>query len=135
MKIKSYKELIVWQRSIELVEEVYKIINKLPKTEEYALSPQMRRAAIAIPSNIAEGYRRNGIKEFIQFLYIALGSSAELETQLLISAKIYPMINYQNANSYLEETMKMLSVMISKLKAKRSSLNAKKLPEANENKH
>lgn len=115
MKIESYKDLIVWQRSIELVSEIYKLTRKLPKCEEYGISSQMRRAAIAIPSNIAEGYRRKNRKEYIQFLYIAFSSASELETQLIICEKIYLVLDYSKANSLLNEVLKMLSAIINKL--------------------
>lgn len=116
--IQSHKDLTVWQRSIELVVEVYNITYHFPKSEEYGLSNQMRRAAIAIPSNIAEGYRRKGIREYIQFLYIANASASELETQFIIAKKIYPRINYEKGNSLLNEILKMLTSMISKLRIK-----------------
>ena len=86
--IQSYKDLIVWQRAIELVVEIYDLTKKLPKNEEFALSNQMRRAVVAIPSNIAEGYLRKGLNEYIQFLRIAISSASELETQLIIVDKI-----------------------------------------------
>ena len=86
--IKDYKDLIVWQKAMDLVVEVYALVKFLPKEEVYALSSQIRRAAISIPSNIAEGQARNSTKEFIQFLAIAKGSKAELETQLLLCVKI-----------------------------------------------
>ncbi|MCX6722853.1 MAG: four helix bundle protein [Candidatus Staskawiczbacteria bacterium] len=116
MYLKSYKELIVWQKSIELVKEIYKITNEFPKSEIYGLSSQMQRAVISIPSNIAEGYSRKNLKEYIQFLHIAYGSSAELETQLIISKELYQNINYKNAELFLEEILKMLNTMIIKLK-------------------
>ena len=84
----DYKDLKVWQESMELVENIYRIVKLLPKEENYALSDQMRRAAVSIPSNIAEGQNRNTHKEFVQFLYIALGSASELETQLLICQRL-----------------------------------------------
>jgi len=80
MKINSYKDLIVWQKSMELCEVAYLVIGKLPKDENFALSSQIRRSVTSIPSNIAEGYGRNNRKEYIQFLGIASGSAAELET-------------------------------------------------------
>ena len=86
--IKDYKDLIVWQKAMEATAEVYKLAKLLPKEETYALSDQMRRAAISIPSNIAEGQARNSSKEFNQFLAIAKGSKAELETQLLLCVKV-----------------------------------------------
>ncbi len=119
MQIQSHKDLIVWKRAIELVKETYHITNLFPKVEEYGLSSQMRRAAIAIPSNIAEGYRRKGLKEYIQFLYIANASASELETQLIISKDVYSHLSYIKMESLLNEVLKMLSSMIAKLKAKR----------------
>lgn len=116
MKIESYKELIVWQRSVELVVEIYNLTKKLPKSEDYGLSSQIRRASIGIPSNIAEGYRRKNRKEYLQFLYIALGSASEIETQLIISEKIYKGLEYSKANSLLNEVIKMLQSMIYNLK-------------------
>lgn len=86
--IKDYKDLIVWQKAMEATAEVYNLAKLLPKEETYALSDQMRRAAISIPSNIAEGQARNSSKEFNQFLAIAKGSKAELETQLLLCVKV-----------------------------------------------
>jgi four helix bundle protein len=86
--LKNYKDLIVWNKSMELVTEVYRLVKLLPKEETYALSDQMRRAAVSIPSNIAEGHSRNYDKELIQFLYIAKGSKAELDTQIQIAINL-----------------------------------------------
>ena len=88
MKVQHYRELIVWQRAMQLVKEVYLLTKELPKEEIYGLINQIRRAAVSIPSNIAEGHSRNGKKVFGQFLSIASGSKAELQTQLLICAEI-----------------------------------------------
>ena len=88
MGVKSYKDLIVWQKAMDLVGEVYKLVKFLPREETYALSDQMRRAVVSIPSNIAEGQERNSSKEFAQFLSIARGSKAELETQLCICVRL-----------------------------------------------
>ena len=88
IKVKTYKDLIVWQKAMEMTTLLYKIIKKLPKEETYTLSDQMRRAAISIPSNIAEGFGRNSKKEYLQFLYIANGSVCELETQLTLCLRI-----------------------------------------------
>jgi len=85
MKVKDYKDLKVWQKGIEIVDKIYTITNKFPKEEIYGLSSQMRKAAVSIPSNIAEGFVRHHSKEYKQFLYIALGSCAELDTQVIIS--------------------------------------------------
>lgn len=84
----TYKDLIVWQKSIDLVYEVYALTRKFPKDELYGLTSQMRRAAVSIPSNITEGYRRQAIGEYHQFLYIANASASELETQLIISKNL-----------------------------------------------
>ena len=89
MATHDYKNLEVWKKSMDLVEIVYGVTKQLPKAEVYALSVQLRRAAVSIPSNIAEGQKRSGKKETIQFTYIALGSVAETETQLLIVRRLY----------------------------------------------
>ena len=83
MYIESFKDLIVWQKSMSLVKEVYVITSNFPKSEIYGLTSQMRRAAVSIPSNIAEGKKRKTKNDYVQFLRIANGSAAELETQLL----------------------------------------------------
>ena len=118
-KIQSYKELKVWQKAIDLVDEVYTITGKFPKSEIYGLSSQMQRAGVSVPSSIAEGYNRNHRLEFIQFLGIANASAAELETQLIIARKQYGYIDYATAESLLIEVQKMLYVIIKKLKDKR----------------
>ena len=115
--IHSHKELLVWQRSMQLVKEVYLLTEKLPKSELFGLTSQMRRSAVSIPSNIAEGRRRFHKKEFIQFLTIAYASGAELETQIEIvkSLPFGEKLDYTNSDSLLLETMKMLNKMISSL--------------------
>ena len=115
MYLKSYKELTVWQKSIELVKEIYQLTNEFPKSEVYGLAIQMRRASVSIPSNIAEGYLRKNRKEFLQFLRVSYGSSAELETQLIIAQDLYHDVQYKNADSLLEEVQKMLNGIIKKL--------------------
>lgn len=122
--VKSYKELIVWQRSIELVKEIFLLTNILPKSELYGLTSQMRRAAVAIPSNIAEGYGRNSTKEYAQFYSIAYGSALELETQLIIVEELNFITNSQSKRSYelLIEVLKMLHAM----KLQLSELNARR---------
>ncbi|MDP3093849.1 MAG: four helix bundle protein [bacterium] len=120
MYLKSYKELTVWNRAIELVKEIYILTGKFPNAEVYGLSIQMRRAAVSIPSNIAEGHLRRTLKEFLQFLHIAYGSSAELETQLIIAGDLYRENNYARAENLLEEVQKMLNTLIKKLELKTS---------------
>lgn len=87
-KIKSFKDLRVWQKSVQIVEDAYRLTKFFPKEELYGLTSQIRRASISVPSNIAEGFRRYHNKEYKQFLFIALGSLAELETQLIIAARL-----------------------------------------------
>jgi len=87
MKIRSYKELDIWKKGIEIVDIIYKITENFPQKELYGLACQMQRSAISIPSNIAEGFARGHTAEYMQFLRIALGSCAELETQLIIADK------------------------------------------------
>lgn len=86
--IQSYKDLEVWQKSIGLVKEIYRITKDFPNEERFGLVSQMRRCAISIPSNIAEGKTRHHGNEYIQFLYIALGSCSELDTQLIIAKEL-----------------------------------------------
>lgn len=86
--MQSYRELIVWKKGIELVTEIYALSANFPKEEIYGLTSQMRRSAVSIPSNIAEGYARKHSKEYIQFVRIAYGSGAQLETQLEIAKNL-----------------------------------------------
>ena len=122
--IKSYKELIVWQKAIKLVKEIFLLTNKFPKSELYGLISQMRRSAVAIPSNIAEGYGRKSSKEYAQFYAIAYGSALELETQIIITKDLdfAPLENFQKADMLLEEVSRMLNSMISRMK----ELNARR---------
>ena len=111
----NFKELQVWIKAIELAKTIYAITSDFPKSEIYGLSSQMQRSAVAIASNIAEGHARNHTKEYIQFLGIAYGSSAELETQIIISKSIYKNLEYGQAESLLLEVQKMLGSIITKL--------------------
>jgi len=86
--VMTHRDLDVWKNGIELVKKIYILTKDFPKEEIYTLTSQIRRSAISIPSNIAEGAARNSKKEFIQFLYIALGSAAELETQLNVAKEL-----------------------------------------------
>lgn len=119
MEIHSYKDLIVWQKGIEAVIEMYKLTDQFPKSELYGLASQMKRAAVSIPSNIAEGRRRGGKKEFCQFLLIAYGSGAELETQLEIVRRLPwgQTLDLREIDALLLEVMRMLNKMISSLKS------------------
>jgi four helix bundle protein len=93
-KIKSFKDLRIWQKGIQLVEDVYAVSRSFPKEEVYGLQSQLRRSAVSIPSNIAEGFARLHNKEYRNFLYISLGSCAELTTQVIIASRL----------KYIEET-------------------------------
>lgn len=115
-KTNSYKDLIVWQRSMELAREVYKITTSLPHIEQYGLVSQLRRATVSIPSNLAEGSKRGSRKDFMQFLRIASGSAAELETQLMLSKDLYPEVPYTKVIALLDEVQRMLTSLIKSLK-------------------
>ena len=88
LKIKDFRELKIWQRSIKLVEQIYEITKKFPGDERFGLMLQIRHSSVSIPSNIAEGFARRGNKEYRHFLYVSLGSCAELITQLVISLSL-----------------------------------------------
>ncbi len=120
MYIKSHKDLIVWQKSILLVKSVYFLTSQFPKDEIYGLSSQMKRAAVSIPSNIAEGHSRKGTKEYLYFLRIAYGSSNELETQIIIAKDLYKNVDYKSTELLLEEVLKMLNTIMEKLENKNS---------------
>lgn len=113
----SYQDLIVWQKSMQLVKEVYTLVKTLPKEEQFALSDQMRRAVVSIPSNIAEGYGRNSTNDYIRFLNITRGSKYELDTQIQICV----MLNYiskekaATALELSEEIGRMINALIKKL--------------------
>ena len=106
----------MWQLSIDLVTEVYNQVKLLPKQEAYALSDQIRRSAVSIPSNIAEGSSRNSKKEYVQFLYIALGSICELETQLLIARNVGYLVSIDKLKAEIVVIKKMLNALISSIK-------------------
>jgi four helix bundle protein len=112
MKTNSFKDLIVWQKSYKLVLEIYKITIDFPKSEIYGLSQQMRRAAVSIPSNIAEGYGRKHKNEYSQFLSIAYGSLLELETQYLLSKDLQYIRENDNVNILIKEVGSMLYRML-----------------------
>ena len=116
--LKTHYDLDVWNKSIVLVSNIYKTTAKFPKEEIYGLTSQIKRASISIPSNIAEGASRQTNKEFIQFLYIALGSASEVETQLIIANNL-GFINQYELSFLLNEfgkIKKMLNGLIKYLK-------------------
>jgi four helix bundle protein len=112
----NYKNLIVWQKSIELVIEIYKLTESYPKHELYGLTSQSRRCSVSIPSNIAEGRRRGSDNEFIRFLSIAFASGAELETQIEIAKRLNygHKLDFSKAEALLSEVMKILNKLIYK---------------------
>ena len=113
MKVKDYKELKVWNKGIDIVDLTYEITNRFPNEEKYGLGSHMQKTAISIPSNIAEGFARYHTKEYKQFLFIALGSCAELETQSIIAKRR----DYVNENNFkrLSENIDHESRMIMNL--------------------
>ena len=112
--IRDYKDLNVWQRSMDLAVEIYKLVKLLPREETYALSDQMRRAVVSISSNIAEGQQRGTDKAYVHFLQIARGSNAELESQLLLGIRLGYFTREQAdvALNLISETGKMLNNFI-----------------------
>lgn len=114
MAVNSYKDLTVWQKAMDLVIWVYKLTEYLPQEERFGLTSQMRRAAVSIPSNVAEGQRRKGRKEYSKFVTYAYGSGAELETQFEIVQRLGYLQGEQvvQVNALLIEVMKMLNGLI-----------------------
>lgn len=127
MYLKSYKELIVWQKSIQLSKLVFILTSTFPQSELYGLISQIRRAVVAIASNIAEGSGRGGIKEYIQFCHIAYGSALELETQLIISKDLgfATSQDFDKVYELLQEILKMLKAMIFSMKKSSGSFKLK----------
>jgi four helix bundle protein len=113
-KIQNFKDLKIWQKGIELVKVIYQITNSFPPHESYGMVNQMRRSSVSIPSNIAEGFMRKHNKEYKQFLYIALGSLAELETQIIISEQLGFLKNEKSKiiQSDMNELNKMITALI-----------------------
>lgn len=118
--LRSFRELLVWQRSYALALKIYRATSDFPKHEQYGLTGQMRRACVSIPSNIAEGYTRGHTTEYIRFAGMAYGSLAELQTQLMLARDL----EYMNTETYddlcagYEELERMLAALIRGLKAK-----------------
>ncbi|HOQ42102.1 MAG TPA: four helix bundle protein [Smithellaceae bacterium] len=114
--MKDYKELEVWEKGILLVLKIYETTKNFPKDERFALTDQIKRASVSIPSNIAEGASRNTTKEFVQFLYIALGSASELETQIIIAEKLGYLRSEETLYAEITVIRKMLNALITSLK-------------------
>jgi len=117
-KIESHRDLLVWQKSMDLVEAIYRITQKLPPSEQFGLISQLRRAAVSIPSKIAEGYGRQSTGNYRQFLSISRGSLLELETQIELCVRLEYLTKVEAATivSDITEISKMLTSLISKLK-------------------
>ena len=122
MKINSYKDLQVWQKAIELVKKVYLVTKAFPNDEMYGLINQMRRSAVSIASNIAEGKSRQTKKEYIRFLYITIGSTAELETQVIIAheLKYIDKRTTEQISEHIDHIGRMTRNLISSLQATES---------------
>lgn len=116
-KVKTYRDLIVWQKAMRLVTDVYLLTKSLPKDEVYGLSSQVRRCCISIPSNIAEGYGRKSTNDYIRFLQIAIGSLYELQTQLEIccNLKYFAQKAFEEILEQTREIERMLSSLASKI--------------------
>lgn len=115
--VRSYRDLIVWQKAMTLVKWVYRLANQFPAYERYGLADQMRRSAVSIPSNIAEGQARQHTAEFRHFLYVALGSLAELETQVLIAHDVTYLaaVELKEIETLISEIRRMLHGLIRQL--------------------
>jgi four helix bundle protein len=120
-EMKDHKDLDVWKKSLDLVEKAYEFTRGFPKEELYGLTSQIRKSVISIPSNISEGAARNSDKEFIQFLYIALGSSAELETQIVIAKRLGYLKDSKKTLNEIESIKKMLNGLIAFVKKRSGS--------------
>ncbi|PJA45487.1 hypothetical protein CO174_02975 [Candidatus Uhrbacteria bacterium CG_4_9_14_3_um_filter_50_9] len=119
MRDLSYRNLMVWQRAMELVEEIYLITKQFPADEKFGLTSQMRRAVVSIPSNIAEGKLKGTVKEYRRFLLHAFGSGAELETQIEIVARLRYATPEDLKTSFmlLDQVMRMLNTLIRRLES------------------
>ena len=120
MMVKTYRDLLVWQKGMTLVIEVYKLTNLFPREELYGLTSQIRRSAVSLPSNIAEGHGRNTTQDYIRFLYIANGSLYELQTQVEIALNLeyVSQADFEHIYEQSREIERMLSRLIQKLESK-----------------
>jgi len=116
--MKDHKDLDVWKKAMDLVENIYTCTKDFPKEEVYGLSSQIKRAVISVPSNIAEGAGRRGNKEFIQFLYISMGSLSEVETQILLAKRLGFIENVNNITQDIINIKQMLNGLINYLNRK-----------------
>ena len=118
VRVKSHIDLDVWKFSMDLVGEIYRISGTFPSSEVYGLTSQIRRAAVSVPSNIAEGAARQGHKEFIQFLYISLGSLSEVETQIILAYRLHYLSGIDTIMERITQIKKMLNGLIAHQKRK-----------------
>jgi four helix bundle protein len=124
--IKSYKDLLIWQKGIEITEKVYLITNHFPNEELFSLTNQMKRASVSIPSNIAEGFGRNSTKSYLNFLKISRGSLYELETQLIIAEKLNYISDsdlFQTIYNLIAEEGKIINSYMNKLELSNVTVN------------
>jgi len=121
MAVRSYKDLIAWQKAMDLVELVYRHSSNFPKEEQYGLTSQLRRAVVSVPSNIAEGQGRSTTADFLRFLTIARGSLFESETQIMISERLNYLTNQQSSElaDLIAETGRLINGLINSLSDKR----------------
>lgn len=110
--MKDHKDLDVWKRSVDLVKNIYEATSRFPREELFGLTNQMRRAAVSIPSNIAEGAARQTEREFVQFLFVALGSASELETQAIIAERLRYLDSTETILVHIDAVKKMLNGLI-----------------------
>ncbi len=117
MAVQSYRDLIAWQKAMDLVVEVYRLTASFPKSEQFGLTNQLRRCSVSIPSNIAEGQGRSTSKDFVHFLHIAKGSLQEAETQLAIAVRLnfLPAADFQTSAALTGEVARIINGLIRSL--------------------
>ena len=117
--IESYRDLVAWQRAMQLVEVAYRLAGALPPEERFALASQIRRAAVSIPSNVGVGHARGSTREYLRFLSIALGSLAELETLMELAARLYPAVTVPESTlSLADEVGRIIRGLCKSLEAR-----------------
>lgn len=114
----TFRDLIVWQKAVELSKAVYRMTQAMPPTERFGLTSQIRRAVVSVPSNIAEGNARQTLRDYLQFLVIACGSLAELETQIIIAQELEMLKSPEPVPAQLQEVCRMLQALIESLRRK-----------------
>jgi four helix bundle protein len=119
MEVKSYKDLVVWQKAMDMTSMAYRVTSDLPVDERFGLISQTRRAAVSVPANIAEGHRRSTVKDYLRFLSIAAGSLAELETLIELAARLYSIrsTHMEELEGQVDEVGRMLRTLQQRLEA------------------